>query len=92
MNFLFIYFGFFETGFLCVALAVLELTLWSGLKLTEIYLPLPPKCWIKGMHHHCLPVYELFRMCRIFLRHSHVEGEICRRLNILHSYNVSYVS
>jgi hypothetical protein len=30
---------YFETGFLCVALA--------GLELTEIYLPLPSKCWDK---------------------------------------------
>ena len=30
-------FGFFETGFLCVVLAVLELK--------EILLPLAPKCW-----------------------------------------------
>jgi hypothetical protein len=37
---------FFETGFLCVALAVLELTLWTRLALnSEIRLSLPPKCW-----------------------------------------------
>jgi hypothetical protein len=37
-------FGFFETGFLCVALAVLELTLQTRLALnSEIHLPLPPK-------------------------------------------------
>ena len=38
----------FETGFLCVALAVLELTLVdqnSHRELTEIHLPLPPECW-----------------------------------------------
>ena len=35
----------FEAGFLCVALEpVLELFM-SGLKLTEILLPLPSKCW-----------------------------------------------
>jgi hypothetical protein len=34
--FYFILFWFFETGFLCVALAVLELS--------EIRLPLPPEC------------------------------------------------
>ena len=35
-----------ETGFLCVALAVLELTLWTRLAWNlEIHLPLPPKCW-----------------------------------------------
>ena len=40
-------FLFFETRFLCVALAVLELALvdQASLKLTEIHLPLPPKCW-----------------------------------------------
>ena len=44
--YLFIYFGgVFETGFLCVALDVLELILyirqtWNS----EICLPLPPKC------------------------------------------------
>ena len=37
---------FFETGFLCVALAVMELTLETRLASTsEICLPLPPKCW-----------------------------------------------
>ena len=36
---------FFETGFLCVALAALELTLQAGLRLIEIHLPLPLKCW-----------------------------------------------
>jgi hypothetical protein len=36
----------FETGFLCVALAVLELTMWTRLASnSEIHLPLPPKCW-----------------------------------------------
>ena len=36
---------FFETGFLCVVLTVLELVLYAkaGLELTEIHLPLPPK-------------------------------------------------
>jgi hypothetical protein len=37
---------FFETGFLCGALAVLELTLQTRLSSnSEIYMPLPPKCW-----------------------------------------------
>jgi hypothetical protein len=41
-------FLFFETGFLCVALAVLELTLWSRLASnSEICLPLLPECWTK---------------------------------------------
>ena len=39
----------FNTGFLCVALAVLELRTGTvdqvGLELTEICLPLPPECW-----------------------------------------------
>jgi hypothetical protein len=35
----------FETGFFCIALAVLELTLdKAGLRLTEIDLFLPPEC------------------------------------------------
>jgi hypothetical protein len=39
-------FIFFETGFLCVDLAVLELTLYTSLASnSEICLPLPPKCW-----------------------------------------------
>jgi hypothetical protein len=39
-------FCFFETGFLCVALAVLELTLETRLASnSEIRLPRPPKCW-----------------------------------------------
>jgi hypothetical protein len=36
----------FWTGFLCVALAVLELTLYIRLASnSEIRLPLPPECW-----------------------------------------------
>ena len=34
---------FFKTGFLCVALAVLELTLWTRLASNSV-LSLPPKC------------------------------------------------
>jgi hypothetical protein len=38
-------FLFFETGFLCIALAVLELTLYARLASnSEIHLPLPPEC------------------------------------------------
>jgi hypothetical protein len=49
------YFCCFETGFLCVALSVLELTLYNRLASnSEICLPLPPKAGIKGVHHHCL--------------------------------------
>jgi hypothetical protein len=45
----------FETGFLWVALAVLELTLQTRLvSKAEIHLPLSPKCWSKGVHHYCL--------------------------------------
>jgi hypothetical protein len=37
---------FFETGFLCIALAVLELNLKTRLASnSEIHLPLPPECW-----------------------------------------------
>ena len=43
---IYFYFGYFETGILCVALAVLELTLQTRLHLNlEICLSLPPKCW-----------------------------------------------
>jgi hypothetical protein len=39
-------FCFFETGFLCIVPAVLELTLETRLASnSEIRLPLPPKCW-----------------------------------------------
>ena len=46
VNFIFAFILFFKTGFLCVALAVLELALVdeAGLELTEIHLPLPPDC------------------------------------------------
>ena len=48
-NFIFfILFCFVETGFLSVALVpAVELALvdQAGLKLTEIWLPLPPECW-----------------------------------------------
>jgi hypothetical protein len=37
---------FFETRFLCISLAILELTLYTRLASnSEIRLPLPPKCW-----------------------------------------------
>lgn len=44
MNFFSLSFLFliFETGFLYIVLAVLEFT---GLELTNILLPPPPKCW-----------------------------------------------
>jgi hypothetical protein len=43
---LLLFFGFFEKGFLCVVLALLELTPLTRLALnSEIRLPLPPKCW-----------------------------------------------
>jgi hypothetical protein len=41
-------FGFlvFREGFLCIVLAVLELTLSTRLASnSEIHLPLPPECW-----------------------------------------------
>jgi hypothetical protein len=42
----FCFFWFFETGFLCIALAVLELTLYTRqASNSEICLPLPPECW-----------------------------------------------
>jgi hypothetical protein len=42
----FFFFFFSKTGFLCVALAVLELTLQTRLASnSEIRLPLPPECW-----------------------------------------------
>jgi hypothetical protein len=51
--YLFIFFcGFSETGFLCISLVVLELTLSLN---SEIHLPLPsrlPSAGIKGVRHH----------------------------------------
>jgi hypothetical protein len=44
---------YFETGFLCVALAVLKLALKTSLALNpEILLPLLTSAGIKGVHHH----------------------------------------
>ena len=38
--------GFFETGILCIALAVLEITMYTRLALNSVNcLPLPPECW-----------------------------------------------
>jgi hypothetical protein len=49
-----LFFCFFETGFLCIILAVLELTLQTRLALdSEIHLPLPLPAGIKGVCHHC---------------------------------------
>ena len=50
------FFGVFKTGFLCVALAVLELTLKTRLALnSEIRQLLPPSAGIKGVRHHTWP-------------------------------------
>jgi hypothetical protein len=44
--FFFCFVLFFKRGFLCIALAVLELTLQTRLASnSEICLPLPPECW-----------------------------------------------
>jgi hypothetical protein len=46
IDFCFVFFFVIEIGFLCVALAILELTLKTRLAWnSEIHLPLPPKCW-----------------------------------------------
>ena len=47
LSFFFFFSRFFKTGFLCVALAILELALIDqvGLRLIEICLLLPPVCW-----------------------------------------------
>jgi hypothetical protein len=51
--FFFFFFLILETGFLCVAVAVLELTLKSRLASnSEICLPLPSSAGIKGVYHH----------------------------------------
>ena len=44
-SFFFFLFWFFKIRFLCVALALLIPVDQVGLELTEILLPLPPKCW-----------------------------------------------
>ena len=55
--FFFFFFFFylpFQTGFLCISLAVLELTLQTRLSSnSEVCLPLPPECWITVVYHHC---------------------------------------
>lgn len=45
------FFSPFETGLLCVGLAILELTLLTRLAL-RFTLPLPPRAWIQGVDHH----------------------------------------
>ena len=46
---------FFETGFLCIAVAILELPLSTRLaSKSEICLSLPPKCWDYRHCQHCL--------------------------------------
>ena len=49
-----------ETRFLCIALAVLGLTLQAGLEITEIYLPLL-RAGIKDVYHHCLALVYGFK-------------------------------
>ena len=44
-------FTYFERGIFYVALAILELILYIRLvSNSEIFPPLPPKCWLKGVH------------------------------------------
>ena len=38
--------------FLCVCVLELDHVDEVGLELTNIHLPLPPECWIKGVYHH----------------------------------------
>jgi hypothetical protein len=46
LYFLFVCLIFFKTGFLCIVLAILQLTLYTRLASnSEIHLPLPPECW-----------------------------------------------
>jgi hypothetical protein len=53
------FFFFFETGFLCVVLAVLELTLQTRLASnSEIHLLLPPEC----VHHHAWLSPRIFNL------------------------------
>ena len=55
---------FLETGFLCVALAVLELTLYTRLAWnSEIRPPLPPSAGIKGVRHDTQIVPSFFYVC-----------------------------
>jgi hypothetical protein len=59
----------FETGFLCVALAVLELALWNRLALnSELLLPQPLSAGIKGMHHARLNSSALY--CAFIEQHN----------------------
>ena len=56
-----------ETGILCIALAILELTLKTRLASnSEIHLPLTPSSGIQGVHHYCL-AYLNFYKCHFFL-------------------------
>ncbi|GAB1291686.1 Zinc finger protein 112 [Apodemus speciosus] len=58
-------------GFLCVALAVLELTLETRLASnSEIRLPLPPKCW----DYRCAPPRPAMRGRAFALFHVHTGG------------------
>lgn len=45
----FLYLGFFQAVFLHIALALPDFLDQAGLKLTEVYLPLPPQC----CHYMC---------------------------------------
>jgi hypothetical protein len=56
-----IYFQFFKTGFLYVAIAVLEFILWTLNSQRSACLCLL-SAGIKGVHHHCLAIYFYF-MC-----------------------------
>ena len=61
------FFYFFETGFLCVALAVLELTRRPGWPQTQKSACLClPSAGIKGMRHHC-PGFLFMFVCIMFV-------------------------
>jgi hypothetical protein len=59
--FFFFFFWFFKTGFLCVDLAVLELTLYqAGLELKKSTCLCLPRAGIKGMRHHRPALLSLY--------------------------------
>jgi len=59
---------FFETGFVCIALAVLQLSLdEAGLQLERSACFCLLRAGIKSMHHHCLPLTIFFKIFFMYM-------------------------
>lgn len=85
--FIFLFLFLFETGFLCITLAVLELTLYRSSWLRTHWDPLTSISSIKGMHYHYLGknLILIFNYVCVHVSegaHRDLKGQIFRELEL----------